>query len=81
MRLLTQHALNVKILNFGGICDDELTARLYFVAHENVKIFVSKEIIIELYLLENPVGGIHCCLPKLFGIHFAESLVTLYADF
>src|SRR5215467_7033728 len=69
--------LNVQVLYIQGVVFNEPPTRLDGVAHQDGKEAVCFDRILDLYLKERPLVGIHRCLPKLIGVHLAQPFVTL----
>jgi hypothetical protein len=70
--------LNVEVLHFECVLFDELPPRLNGITHENRKNFSGLYGVFDLNLKESSSLGIHGGFPQLFGVHFTETLITLY---
>jgi hypothetical protein len=71
--------LDVQIRHVEGVVFDKLAAWFDLVSHQNGKYLVCLDGILNSDLKEHPLSRlrVHCRFPKLFGIHFPQSLVAL----
>ena len=56
---------------------DKLASRFNIVAHQHRENFVGLGCILDCHLLQQSVRRVHRRFPKLFGIHFTQTFVTL----
>lgn len=68
---------SVDILRNQGIVFDEGAARFDFVAHQGNEHFVGGDGVFDAHFQQTAHGGIHRGFPKLFGVHLAQTFVSL----
>ena len=66
-----------KILNVFCVLLNEFTAGFNLITHKNGKGFICDHCIFNCNTKHDSVFRIHGCLPKLLGIHFTETFVSL----
>src|SRR5665648_22825 len=66
------------MFNIFSIFFDKLPSRRNLIPHSHGKGFIRSCYIIKGYLNQTSVSEVHCCIPKLLGIHFSKTLVPLY---
>src|ERR1044071_9255786 len=69
--------LDVEVADVERVFFDELAARLDEVAHQLGEDAVGGLHLLDLHLEQVALGGIHCRLPQLLGVHLSQSLVAL----
>ena len=69
--------LNIQIFRVLGVFFNEESARVNVVAHKDGESFVALLCVLHCHLKQGTSFGIHCSFPELFGVHFAETFVTL----
>ena len=71
---------DVKVVHLLCMPADEVSPGIHILSHKFLEYLVCVDGILDLHLLEDPVGRVHRGGPELPGIHLTETLVALDRD-
>jgi len=70
-------ASDVKVCHLLRMADDEVFPDLNVFSHQCLEDLIGFHRILDIYLPEDPVLGIHGGFPELVGVHLTQTLVAL----
>ena len=79
--LVYRNISDIEILYILCIFLNEISSRLNLVTHKNCEGFVCLFCVAEINTEHKSCFGIHCCFPKLFGVHLTKTFVSLNFGF
>ena len=73
-------SLDIQVLHVERVLFDKLAARLHVIAHQISEDALGFQLIFHAHLQQRTLLGVHRGLPKLVGIHFAQTLEALHCE-